>query len=192
MGLEAVVGEIQEKGRREGEAIRQDGEREVTQILSSAQARVAGMKEAADREVSDSIRKIIEQESSAAHLVVKRETLNAEKELLDEVFRSTLASLVQLPEDFHREALKKLLAQAGSEIKSGKAFCSPRDIQIVQQLIRENPALSGYRFGGERDIEGGIIVSSDDGTVTIDLSYRTFLDKVWESGLKDASDILFK
>ncbi len=192
MGLEAVVGEIQEKGRREAETIRQEGEREVTQILSTAQARVAGMKEAADREVNDSIRKIIDQESSAAHLVVKRETLNAEKELLDEVFRATLSSLAQLPETFHREALKKLLAQAGSEIKSGKVFCSRRDIPLVQQLIGENPALSGYRFGGEREIEGGIIVASDDGTVTIDLSYRTFLDRVWESGLKDASDTLFR
>ncbi len=192
MGLEAVVGEIQEKGRREAETIRQEGEREVTQILSTAQARVAGMKEAADREVSDSIKKIIDQESSAAHLVVKRETLNAEKELLDEVFRSTLASLAQLPESFHREALKKLLAQSGSEIKSGKVFCARRDIPLVQQLIGENPALKGYRFGGEREIEGGIIVESDDGTVTIDLSYRTFLDRVWESGLKDASDILFR
>jgi V/A-type H+/Na+-transporting ATPase subunit E len=191
MGLEAVVGEIQEKGRREADKIRQEGEREVGQILSAAQARVAGIKEAVEREVYDTTRKIIEQESSAAHLVVKRETLNAEKELLDEVFRSTLASLAQLPDTFHREVLKKLLAQAGREIKFGKVYCSRRDIPVVQQLIGENPALSGYRSGGEREIEGGIIVASDDGTVTIDLSYRTFLDRVWESGLKDASDILF-
>ncbi len=192
MGLEAVVSEIQEKGRREAEAIRQEGEREVTQILSAAQSRVAGMKEGADREVSDTIRKIIDQETSAAHLVVKRETLNAEKELLDEVYRSTLAALTQLPESFHREALKKLLAQAGREIKSGKVYCSGRDVPLVQQLIKEAIGLSGYRLGGQREIEGGVIVESDDGTVTIDLSYRTFLDKVWESGLKDASDILFR
>jgi V/A-type H+/Na+-transporting ATPase subunit E len=42
-----------------------------------------------------------------------------------------------------------------------------------------------------KDIEGGVIVESRDGTLQIDFSYRTFLDQVWESGLKDASDILF-
>ena len=40
-------------------------------------------------------------------------------------------------------------------------------------------------------MEGGIIVESRDGTLQIDLSYRTFLNQVWETGLKNASDILF-
>lgn len=43
-----------------------------------------------------------------------------------------------------------------------------------------------------KDIEGGVIIESNDGTLQIDMSYRTFLDNVWEKGLKDASDILFR
>jgi V/A-type H+-transporting ATPase subunit E len=39
--------------------------------------------------------------------------------------------------------------------------------------------------------DGGIIVESDDGQLQVDYSYRTFLNQVWESGLKDASDSLF-
>jgi len=42
------------------------------------------------------------------------------------------------------------------------------------------------------DIEGGVIIESKDRTLQIDMSYRTFLDGVWETGLKDASDILFR
>jgi V/A-type H+-transporting ATPase subunit E len=45
--------------------------------------------------------------------------------------------------------------------------------------------------GDPVDIPGGIIVESTDGELKIDYSYRTFLDEIWESGLKDASDILF-
>jgi hypothetical protein len=41
-------------------------------------------------------------------------------------------------------------------------------------------------------IEGGVIIESKDSSLQIDLSYRTFLDRVWETGLKDASDILFR
>jgi len=45
--------------------------------------------------------------------------------------------------------------------------------------------------GAPVEIPGGIVVESTDGDLQIDYSYRTFLDEIWESALKDASDILF-
>jgi V/A-type H+-transporting ATPase subunit E len=45
--------------------------------------------------------------------------------------------------------------------------------------------------GAPVEISGGIIVESTDGDLQIDYSYRMFLDEIWESALKDASDILF-
>ncbi|HJK48097.1 MAG TPA: V-type ATP synthase subunit E, partial [Methanocorpusculum sp.] len=41
------------------------------------------------------------------------------------------------------------------------------------------------------DIDGGVVGQSADGQLTLDLSYRTFMGEVWESSLKDASEILF-
>jgi V/A-type H+-transporting ATPase subunit E len=57
--------------------------------------------------------------------------------------------------------------------------------------MAENPAFSGFRLGEPVDIDGGILIEGEAGELQIDYSYRTFLAKVWESGLKDASDILF-
>ncbi len=61
----------------------------------------------------------------------------------------------------------------------------------LKQLIDAESAFRGYMAGNVVDIEGGITVESTDGELQLDLSYRTFLDIVWETGLKDASDILF-
>jgi V/A-type H+-transporting ATPase subunit E len=58
-------------------------------------------------------------------------------------------------------------------------------------LITGHAEFSGFTVADPVDIEGGIIVEGKAGELQIDYSYRTFLDKVWESRLKDASDILF-
>jgi V/A-type H+-transporting ATPase subunit E len=128
---------------------------------------------------------------SAANLLVKRETLNTQKELLDQVYEATRSEIARLPESFHREAIKKLLAEAKKEIPKGRVSCNARDIPAVKAVIAENAEFSGFRLGKTVDIDGGILVEGEAGELQIDYSYRTFLAKVWESGLKDASDILF-
>ena len=134
---------------------------------------------------------IIEQEVSAANLLVKRELLNTQKALLDKVYEKTLQEIAGLPESFHREAIKKLLTEAKKEIPKGNIYCNTRDVAAVKALISENPEFAGFKSGRPVDIDGGILVEGEGGELQIDYSYRTFLAKVWESGLKDASDILF-
>ncbi|KUG20238.1 MAG: V-type ATP synthase subunit E [Methanomicrobiaceae archaeon] len=191
MGLEAVVDDIRNKGRREAGAIRSETQAEVNRILEAAQERVEEIKLGAERDVSGQIQKITDQEVSAANLVVKRQILNAQREILDQVYQSTLAALSDLPENFHHEAVRKLLMQAAGEIREGVVYCNRRDMPVVKDLIARESSFAGYRLGDAVEIEGGVIVESIDGDLKIDLSYRTFLDGMWESGLKDASDILF-
>ncbi len=191
MGLEAVVGDIQERGRKAAEEIKTETQREVERILGKAQDRVARIKLTAEEEVNEQASKLIEQEVSAANLIVKRQQLNAQKELLDQVFETALQEIARLPDSFHRAMLKQLLEQAAQEIKAGVVHCNHRDVAIVRQLIGEGTVITGYRLGDEVPIEGGVVVESKAGDLKIDLSYRTFLDQVWESGLKEASDILF-
>ena len=191
MGLEAVVGDIQEKGKREAEAIRSETQREVERILREAQKEVETIKLEADRKVQEQIERVIGQDVSAGNLIVKRKLLNTQREMLDRVFRETLAAIGAMPESFHRQVLGKLLEQASREIPKGKISCNRRDQQVLRELIAGKPAFSTYVIGDPVEIEGGIIVESSGGGLKIDLSYRTYLDRVWEGGLKDASDILF-
>lgn len=191
MGLEAVVQDIQEKGRKEAEALRKETQREVDRILKEALSRVETLKLTAEEEIQGHINRMMAQEDSAANLIVKRQLLNAQKEMLNEVYRSTLNEISRLPMPFHTKALTGLLHQAAGEMKAGVIYASERDAPVVNELIAKDPAFSGFRQGGTVEAEGGVIVKNLEDTMKIDLTYRTFLDRIWETGLKDAADILF-
>ena len=192
MGLDAVVEEIRGKGQREADRIRSETQAEVNRILTEAQVKAEKIKMTAHEDVEKQITHILSQEVSAANLVVKRESLNAQKDLLDKVYQSALDTIVNLPENFHQEAIRSLLKEAGSEIPDGIVHCNERDMPALTKILSGDSGFRGFRPGKTINIEGGIIVESSDGELQIDNSYRTFLDSVWESGLKDASDILFK
>ena len=191
MGLEAVVEEIRANGRSEAEKIRAESRQETSVVLAAANKRVEEIKLAAEAESAKQSGHIVSQDMSAASLLVKRELLNTQKGLLDQVYEATRAEIAGLPESFHREAITKLLAEAKKEIPKGKVSCNARDVPALKAVIAENPAFSGFSVGEPVDIDGGILIEGAAGELQIDYSYRTFLAKVWESGLKDASDILF-
>ena len=191
MGLEAVVEEIREKGRSEAARIQVESKQEVEKILAVAQKRVEEIKLAAEAESGKKAVHIIGQDVSAANLLGKREILNSQKALLDEVYEATRKEIAGLPESFHREAIKKLLTEAKKEISKGKVYCNARDVAAAKAIIAENPDFAGFKMGAPVNIDGGVIIEGEGAALQIDYSYRTFLAKVWESGLKDASDILF-
>jgi V/A-type H+-transporting ATPase subunit E len=191
MGLEAVVEEIRDKGKKEAEKIRADSKAEADRILLASSTRVEEIKLAAERESEKNTSHILAQEVSAANLLVKRDLLNTQKELLDKVFETTITEIASLPESFHREAIKLLLTEVKKEVPEGKIQCNARDVPTVKALIAGNKEFSGFVVGTPVDIDGGILAEGKGGELQVDYSYRTFLDKVWESRLKDASDILF-
>ncbi len=191
MGLEVVIEEIREKGKKEADRIRQETQAEVRSILSAAQEKAAKIKLAADQETERQTSHIMNQEVSAANLVVKRQLLNTQKDLLDQVYQAALSKIAALPEDFHLGAMKNLLSEAKAEIPEGIVHCNKRDRDALSRLLASDPALKNYVMGEPVDTEGGVIIESKDGELQIDYSYRTFLNGIWETGLKDASGILF-
>ena len=192
MGLEAVVGEIRAKGQKEADTIREQTRKEVEYILSGSQEKASKIKLAAEESIEKQVRHIESQEVSAANLLVKRNLLNTQKALLDETYRNALESLKKLPDSFHKEAIMALLSDAKKQISEGVVHCNARDMPALKEIIAQKGEFLGYSPGDVKDIEGGVIIESNDRTLQIDLSYRTFLDRVWETGLKDASDILFR
>jgi V/A-type H+-transporting ATPase subunit E len=191
MGLEAVVEEIREKGRSEAEKIRQESKADVDQILAAANRKAGEIKLATEEEAAKQSVHLVSQDVSAANLLVKRELLNTQKALLDQAYEATRKDIAALPESFHREAIKKLLTEAKKEIPKGKIYCNARDAAAAKAVIAENPDFAGFKLGEPVNIDGGLLIEGEGAELQIDYSYRTFLAKVWESGLKDASDILF-
>jgi V/A-type H+-transporting ATPase subunit E len=191
MELEAVALDIREKAKRDVAAIGEETRAETERILSGARERAAEIRKVAENEADRQAARITDLEGSSANLAVKRMLLNTQKDLLDQVYRATLDAIGRHPEVFRRDTLKKLLSRAKKELREGVVFCSGKDAQTLQEILR-TPEFTGFRFGGSVDIPGGIIIESGDGKLKIDYSYRTFLDRVWEAGLKNASDALFR
>jgi V/A-type H+-transporting ATPase subunit E len=190
MGLDAVIAEIKEKGQNEADAIIQGGNSRKDELLGAAKQKIELLKQSVKDEVEKNLSQIISQEEAAAHLVVKRQILNTQKDLMDQVYSQVLEKILEMPESFHKEAITSLLRKAEEEIPKGKVSCALRDEKILKKLLEESE-FSAYKFGSIIEIDGGVIVESNDGQLQVDYSYRTFLNQVWESGLKDASDLLF-
>jgi len=190
IGLEKLVKEIREKAKAEADRLHAEAKADSDQILAAAGKKAETIKLTAEDEVKKQSGHIVSQDVSAANLLVKRELLNTQKALLDQVYEATRKEIVALPESFHKEAIRKLLADAKKEIPSGTVYCNARDLAAAKALVAE-AEFSKFKVGAPVDIDGGILIEGEGAALQIDYSYRTFLAKVWESGLKDASDILF-
>ncbi|HJJ36327.1 MAG TPA: V-type ATP synthase subunit E family protein [Methanocorpusculum sp.] len=190
MGLEAVVDDITRKGAEKAAAIKADAEAKAKTIVSEATVRAEEIKLAAEKDAAVQAEKIEVREVASANLVVKREQLNAQKELLEKVYAGAADAIAQLPAKTNEKAIKELLKEAAGQIPKGVVYANSNDKQAVEDALGLK-TLSGFTFGGTVDIIGGVIVKSTDGQITLDYSYKTFMDDVWESSLKDASKILF-
>jgi V/A-type H+-transporting ATPase subunit E len=192
MALDAVVGEIRNKGLNEAAAINAEAKAEADKILADANAKAAAIKSAAEEEVKRAVAQIDAREVAAANLAVKREVLNAEKDLLDKVYTATIDAINALPDDFHKKAVRELCKAAAKEISEGVFYCNARDAPAVEAAISELKTLSKFTLAGTKEISGGVIAESKDGQLQLDFSYGAYLSDVWETGLKDASEALFK
>lgn len=191
MGLEVVVDEIKAKGNREADRIKSAAAAEAKTIIADATKRAGEIRLAAEKDAGIQTDRIMIREIAAANLVVKRDQLNAQKELLDKVYAEAASQIANLPSEVHAKAVRSLLKDAAKQIKEGIVYANARDTEAVKAALSELKTLSGFTFGGITDIDGGVVVQSADGQFTLDLSYQTFMGEIWESSLKDASGILF-
>ena len=191
MGLEVVVDEIKAKGDREAARIKSEAAANAKTIVDEATKRAEDIRLAAEADADLQAERIMIREVAAANLEVKRDLLNAQKELLDKVYSEAAAEIADLPADVHAKAVRSLLKDAAKQIKEGNVFANERDAEAVKAALSELKTLSGFTFGGITDIDGGVVVQSTDGQLTLDFSYQTYMGEVWESSLKDASEILF-
>jgi len=191
MALDAVVGEIKAKGEKEAAAIKAEGKAEADAILAESNDRVIAIKTTTEEESNRQSAQIITREVAAANLAVKRQVLNAEKDLLDQAYNATVTAISELPEEFHKKAVRELCKAAAKELGEGVFYCNERDKAAVESAISKLKSLAGFSLAGTKKISGGVIAESKDGQLQLDYSYGAYLSEVWETGLKDASETLF-
>jgi V/A-type H+-transporting ATPase subunit E len=176
MGLEKVIENIQNEGKEKITAILHDAETQAAQILSTTQKTLDQTAEKKRKELEKNIELLKAQEESSVEIEVKKIRLNTEKDILNQTYQDSVASLSSLP---HEKILSSLLKKAQQELpQAAFVYSNKRDEALVRSL-------TNIPYGGVIDTIGGIIVENKEKTLKIDYRYETIAELVWEHSLKE-------
>jgi len=184
LALDSVTKEIQASAATEVARIQQAQAAEIKAINDQTEAQIADMKQKQDKRVAEAKETLARQERTSAELESKKLVLSKKKEILAEAFESALAQLEAMPADKKLAYYKAMVASAKNIIPEPKAVMSEKDNFSAADLGVTSV---------EKDarISAGLILQSADGKFEVDMQYRVLLQNIWDSNLKQLSDILF-
>ncbi len=183
MALDKVVTDIIDSAEDEASQLINEAEKERQAIMSDADAKISEMRKSNEKELESTLKRLRKREISSAELEAKKIVLNKKKELLDKTFEETLESLSSMSPEEKAALYEKIVASNQEEIPDPVVYCPEGE----KNLLEEADAASVE----EQDMEGGIILENQEGTIRLDYRFRTILEGIWETELKEVSDILF-
>jgi V/A-type H+-transporting ATPase subunit E len=184
MALDDVKTEISASAEKSAAEIKAQADAEVAKINADADAQIAVINENEEKRLKEAVERLKRQEISSADLESKKIVLAKKKEILAKAFNETLASLESAPAKEKLKQYKAMVAASKKVIEKPKAYLAPGDKFTASDLGVSSVATDSR-------ITGGIILESEDGTLQVDMQYKTILATLWDKELKSLSDILF-
>ena len=184
MALDDVKLEISKSAEQSAAAIMAEADAEIAKIMAQADAEISAMKEKEDKRLAESVSRLQRQELSSAELESKKIVLAKKKEILNKAFAETLASLEAAPEKEKTAMYKKMVASAKGVIADPKVYVPAGSTATAKDLGVSEVVKSDK-------ISAGVMLENADGTLMVDMQYRTVLQAVWDREMKALSDILF-
>ncbi len=184
MGLEVVVNEIIEEGRKEADRIEREGLQEAKAVLEDARSKAEAILDERDALARREAQRLQEQETARMEFEAKRRVLTMKRDLWQRLKKETLETLSGLDEQTRKGYLQTLIENAQQEIPQGVVHVRKEDEKLV-------PRDSGYDVKADLEALGGAVVEDPAGAVSLDLRFETLLDDLWPSVLKEESKRLF-
>jgi V/A-type H+-transporting ATPase subunit E len=184
MALDDVKLEISKSAEQSAAAIMAEADAEIAKIMAQADAEISAMKEKEDKRLAESVERLKRQEISSAELESKKIVLAKKKEILNKAFAETLASLEAAPEKEKTAMYKKMVASAKDVIADPKVYV-PADSTATAKGLGVSEVVKTDK------IASGIMLENADGTLMVDMQYKTILQTVWDREMKALYDILF-
>lgn len=184
MALDSVTKEIQASAAAEIARIQKEQAEEIAAINAQVDAQIADMKQKQDKRVAEAKETLARQERSSADLESKKLVLSKKKEILAEAFEAALEQLENMPADKKLAYYKAMVASAKTIVNEPKAVMSEKDNFSAADLGVKAVEKSA-------SVSSGLLLQSEDGKVEIDMQFRVLLQNIWDSNLKQLSDILF-
>jgi V/A-type H+-transporting ATPase subunit E len=182
MGLDGMVDEILERGRRETAAIRAEADAEYEKAVAEAKGRVAERYEKAINAARNAAEMDRKHELSSAELDVRRALLATQKDILARVLQEAEARLRSMPPDKGRAMVKHLISNYKDE--GTRVHCRP----VYKDLVT---TLTSLRYSGDVTGLGGIILEDDKGEVRVDHTFDTIVREAYEAKMKAIYSLLF-
>jgi V/A-type H+-transporting ATPase subunit E len=184
MALDNVTKEITESAKASAEAIRAEGDAEAAKIMADADAVVSDMRTKEDKKLKETVEQLGRQMLSSAELESKKIVLSKKKEMLEKAFAESLASLESASAATKKKQYKQMVDAVKKVIEDPNAYCSKNEDITAQDI-------GVSKLEKVSNITGGLILESKDGTIQADMQYKTILQSIWDSEMKNLSDILF-
>ncbi len=186
MPLEAVLEEIRKKGDEQVQQILDEAKKEAEEIIAEAKVEAEEILKKAREEAEKEAERLKRQEISSVNLEMKRLLLNKRKEILEDVLKLVEDRIRKMDPEEKKKLLEKLINSC--ELEEAVVYSNKDDENIVREIISNK---KGYRYGGNINCLGGVILESTDGEVRINLTFDDLLAQVYESKMSEVSKILF-
>ncbi len=185
MALDKVASDIVDSAKIESAKRIQDAENERSRIMLEADQKIQKLQKGGEKELQDTLDRMRRQELSSAELESKKIVLNVKEILLGKTFGEVLSELSSMEPKEKSAIYKKMVVEGKKILHKPKIYC-PKGEAILLSGIR------GLDHPIETDMESGLILESEDGSVRLDFRFKTILEGIWDSELKNISKILFE
>ncbi len=191
MGIEEILRSLEE-----------EGELACREILDRASEQAKLIKEEAEEEAKrlkqaeiEKARIVFESEAAkiinAARLAAKKEIIRAKEEAVRKVVEKALEEISKVRESKEYPQIFRQLLEEALEGVNGKVVVrvNPADVQMAEKLLSEmqvDGEVKGYPA-----IDGGVIVDSAEGSITITNTFQSRLKKAAQVYKSEVMRIIF-
>lgn len=188
MGLEDVEKDILKRVMSKVEVIKSSTEKESREIIDKALSEIEELKKARDSEISTALESIRRREKAHVLLQARKIELEAKKSVIESVYADVEKKIKNMGKKEVENILKILIERARREIEAFYIYSSKKDEELVKKLTKP----LGLKYGGNIECIGGVVLENKDGTIGINYTFDSFLEKIKQSTLKEVSRQLFE
>jgi vacuolar-type H+-ATPase subunit E/Vma4 len=191
MALEDIFRALQEQADRDVEAVLAEARAHASVILEEAEREAATARETkiADAERSAMARSA--QDINSVRLEVRKRIAGVKERAVSEVFETALTRLGEVRSRPDYAVIFKALAdEATAGLSSGyEVLVDPADVEVATAYLRERGSSASVR--GDLSTAGGLVVSTDGGSVMRRNTLEDRLDKLRGLAQADVAEIVF-
>lgn len=170
------VNKIKEEAKRKREIITKDA-------IEKANTEVKEIKEKGKQQAELKKKIMISQ----AHQLAKRNEMNAKEDIIETCFKKAIDHLAKMDETSYKKLVKQLIKQGKKEIPGNKST-----LKISNDLDKQLASEMNIEVTGETGASGGVILQSEQGTITIDNTFEGILKREKQRIRVTVGQLLFK